>query len=47
MIGLQYIFSKSIEHIEAKNKMLVKTNEDAADINIPSHFKPNQYKIET
>lgn len=38
---------KKIKQIEPKKKVHIKMNEDAADINIPSHFKPNQYQIGT
>lgn len=36
---------QQIRHIEPRNNMHVKKSEHAADINIPFHFKPNQYQI--
>lgn len=41
------MFLQQIKHIEPRNNIHVKKSEEAADINIPSHFKPNQYQIGT
>lgn len=40
-------FLQQIKQIEPKNRVHVKKSEVAADINIPSHFKPNQYQMGT
>lgn len=42
-----WTFLQQIKQIEPKNKIHVNISEDAADINMPSHFKPNQYQIGT
>jgi len=44
---LNSMFLQQIKHIGPRNNTHVKKSEDAADINIPSHFKPNQYQIGT
>lgn len=44
---LRLIFLQQMKQIEPKNKTNVKKSEDTADINIPSHFKPNQYHRDT
>lgn len=36
---------EQIKQIEPKNRIHVKKSEYAADINIPFHFRPNQYQI--
>jgi len=38
------MFLQQIKHNGPRNNIHVKNSEDVADINIPSHFKPNQYQ---